>query len=260
VAATCPLDTKALAAVKFRADEDPFVGREVIGQYRIEKKLGEGGMSTVYLAQQTTVQRPAVIKVLKTQVDDKSAERFAIEARAASNLNHPNIVTIYNYGQMDDGTLFLAMEYIDGETLESRIARCGPLPVDRAVHVASQIASALGEAHASGVIHRDLKPANVMIVDRAGEPTFVKVLDFGIAKMLDEVPERELTQAGQVVGTPTYMAPEQARGEKNVDGRADLYGVGAILYRMVTGQRPYTAPIFNALLFAIAQGQLQKPR
>lgn len=237
VAATYLLDTKALSAVKVRsADEDPFVGREVIGQYRIEKKIGEGGMSTVYRAEQTTVQRPAVIKVLKTQVDDKSAARFAIEARAASNLNHPNIVTIYNYGQMDDGTLFLAMEYIDGETLESRIARCGPLPVDRAVHVASQIASALGEAHASGVIHRDLKPANVMIVDRAGEPTFVKVLDFGIAKLDGE----GVTSAGYVIGTPRYMSPEQLLGQP-LDRRSDIYSAGIVLYEMLAGVTPFSA-------------------
>src|SRR5512135_381742 len=178
-APTCQLDTKALSAAKSSA-EDPSKD-PVIGQYRIEKKLGSGGMGSVYLVQQTTVQRPAVIKVLKTQSDDKLdlAARFAIEARAASNLNHPNIVTIYNYGQMEDGTLFLAMEYLEGETLEARIARCGQLSVDRAVHVATQIAHALGEAHAHGVVHRDLKPANVMLVERAGDPDFVKILDFG---------------------------------------------------------------------------------
>jgi tRNA A-37 threonylcarbamoyl transferase component Bud32 len=238
-AATCQLDTKALSAAKIDRDDpltDPLIGRDVIGQYRIEKKLGAGGMGAVYLAQQTSVQRPAVIKVLKSQLDGKldQAARFAIEARAASNLNHPNIVTIYNYGQMEDGTLYLAMEYLEGETLEARIARCGKLPPDRAVHVASQIASALGEAHAHGVVHRDLKPANVMLVPRAGEPDFVKVLDFGIAKLDDA----GVTSTGYVVGTPRYMSPEQLLG-KQLDGRSDVYSAGVVLYEMLAGVTPF---------------------
>ena len=237
-AATSVLDTKALSAVRVSSDEDPLIGREVIGQYRIEKKLGSGGMGTVYLAQQTSVSRPAVIKVLRSQPGGKLdlAARFAIEARAASNLNHPNIVTIYNYGQMEDGTLFLAMEYLEGETLEARIARCGQLPIDRAVHVASQIASALGEAHAHGVVHRDLKPANVMLVARAGEPDFVKVLDFGIAKIDDA----GVTSIGYVVGTPRYMSPEQLLG-KPLDRRSDVYSAGVVLYEMLAGVTPFSS-------------------
>ncbi|HSX22276.1 MAG TPA: serine/threonine-protein kinase [Gaiellaceae bacterium] len=236
-AATSQLDTKALSAAKITAD-DPMIGREVIGQYRIEKKIGSGGMGTVYLAQQTTVQRPAVIKVLKPQAAGKLdlPARFAIEARAASNLNHPNIVTVYNYGQMDDGTLFLAMEYLDGETLESRITRSGPLPVDRAVHVASQIARALGEAHAHGVVHRDLKPANIMLVARDGDPDFVKVLDFGIAKLDDAA----VTSAGYVVGTPRYMSPEQLLGQA-LDRRSDIYSAGIVLYEMLAGVTPFSS-------------------
>lgn len=240
-AATCQLDTKLLSSVTTSGEDplnDPLIGREVIGQYRIEKKLGTGGMGAVYLAQQTSVQRPAVIKVLRGQLDDKLdlAARFAIEAKAASNLNHPNIVTIYNYGAMDDGTLFIAMEYLEGETLEQRIARCGTLPADRAVHVAAQIARALGEAHARGVVHRDLKPANVMLVARAGEPDFVKVLDFGIAKLEDS----GVTSAGYVVGTPRYMSPEQLLG-KPIDGRSDVYSAGVVLYEMLAGVTPFSA-------------------
>ena len=236
-AATCQLDTKLLSAAQSSVD-DPLIGRDVIGQYRIEKKLGSGGMGTVYLAQQTTVQRPAVIKVLRGQLDGKLdlAARFAIEAKAASNLNHPNIVTIYNYGQMDDGTLFLAMEYLEGETLEARIARCGPLSAECAVRVASQIARALGEAHAHGVVHRDLKPANVMLVPRAGETDFVKVLDFGIAKIDDG----GVTSAGYVVGTPRYMSPEQLLG-KPLDCRSDVYSAAVVLYEMLVGKTPFSA-------------------
>jgi serine/threonine-protein kinase len=213
-----------------------MIGREVIGQYRIEKKLGSGGMGTVYLAEQTSVSRPAVIKVLRLQGDssEDGTTRFAIEAKAASSLNHPNIVTIYNYGQMEDGTLFLAMEYIEGETLADRLAKCGQLPVDRAVHIATQIASALGEAHAHGVVHRDLKPANIMLVPRAGGPDFVKVLDFGIAKVDDS----RVTSTGYVVGTPRYMSPEQLLGKK-LDCRSDIYSAGILLYEMLAGSTPF---------------------
>ena len=227
------LDAEVTSSRKI--SDDPLIGRDVIGQYRIEKKLGAGGMGTVYLAQQTSVSRPAVIKVLRSQSDspDGSA-RFAIEAKAASSLNHPNIVTIYNYGQMEDGTLFLAMEYIEGETLADRLARSGQLPVDRVVHIATQIASALGEAHAHGVIHRDLKPANIMLVPRAGGADFVKVLDFGIAKVDDS----RVTSTGYVVGTPRYMSPEQLLGKK-LDCRSDIYSTGILLYEMLAGTTPF---------------------
>ena len=237
-AATCRLDTKALSAAAVSGD-DPLIGREIIGQYRIERRLGIGGMGAVYLAQQTTVSRPAVIKVLRSQLGGGSSEgtaRFAVEAKAASSLNHPNIVTIYNYGAMEDGTLFLAMEYLEGETLAERIERCGQLSVERAVHIAAQIASALGEAHARSVVHRDLKPQNVMLVERAGEPDFVKVLDFGIAKIDDT----GVTAAGYVVGTPRYMSPEQLLG-KRLDCRSDVYSTAIVLYEMLAGKTPFSA-------------------
>jgi eukaryotic-like serine/threonine-protein kinase len=245
MAASDPANTQAATqrlalAVAPRGGDgaDPMIGREVIGQYRIEKKIGSGGMGAVYLAQQTSVARPAVIKVLRSQLGGSSegTARFAVEAKAASSLNHPNIVTIYNYGEMEDGTLFLAMEYIEGETLARRLERCGQLAPDRAVHIAVQIASALGEAHAHGVVHRDLKPQNVMLVDRAGEPDFVKVLDFGIAKLDDA----RVTSAGYVVGTPQYMSPEQLLG-KRLDGRSDIYSVGIVLYEMLVGASPFSS-------------------
>jgi serine/threonine protein kinase len=213
--------------------EDSLIGRDVIGQYRIERKLGVGGMGAVYLAQQTSVSRPAVIKVLRSQSEDPA--RFAVEAKAASRLNHPNIVTIYNYGEMEDGTLFLAMEYIEGETL-AQVIDCGRLPVDRAVRIVMQIAGALGEAHAHGIVHRDLKPANVMLVSRAGDQDFVKVLDFGIAK----VDDAGVTSTGYVVGTPRYMSPEQLLG-KRLDFRSDVYSLGIVLYEMLAGVTPFSS-------------------
>ena len=235
LAATHWISAKASSPRGERGD-DPMIGRVVIGQYSIEKKLGDGGMGAIYLAQQITVSRPAVIKVLRSQLGGSSegTARFAVEAKAASSLNHPNIVTIYNYGEMEDGTLFLAMEYLAGETLAQRIERCGQLPADRAVHIAAQIASALGEAHAHGVVHRDLKPSNVMLVDRAGEADVVKVLDFGIAKLDDTC----VTSAGYVVGTPRYMSPEQLLGQR-LDGRSDIYSAGIVLYEMLAGVTPF---------------------
>src|SRR5215831_7197714 len=171
-------------SAKARAPGDSLTGRTVIGQYLIRKKLGEGAMGAVYLADQITVDRRAVIKVLHPELRDPTwAARFEVEARAASQLNHPHIVTIYNYGAMEDGTLFLAMEHLDGPTLEQVLAKNKQLAPERAVAIAQQIARALAEAHRHGVVHRDVKPSNVMLVSRAGENDFVKVLDFGVAKV-----------------------------------------------------------------------------
>ncbi|HEY5925594.1 MAG TPA: serine/threonine-protein kinase [Kofleriaceae bacterium] len=217
------------------AKSDPLIGAEVIGQYVIRSLLGKGGMGAVYLADQPSVGRRAVIKVLHPvhSRDAGSQARFETEARAASQLNHPNIVTIYNYGAMSDGTLFLAMEHLDGQTLEQLTAK-RRLPLPRAVHIVAQIADALGEAHRNGVVHRDVKPSNVMLVARGQSEDVVKVLDFGIA----HVDGTRLTETGAVCGTPTYMSPEQIRG-KTIDGRSDLYALGCMLFELVTGQPPF---------------------
>jgi tRNA A-37 threonylcarbamoyl transferase component Bud32 len=218
---------------------DPMIGRVVIGQYVIRERLGEGGMGAVYLADQPSVGRQAVVKVMHPSLsrDPLVAPRFEVEARAASQLNHPHIITIYNYGAMeDDGTLFLAMERVDGPSLEEVLEQGGPVPPQRAVNIALQICDALAEAHRHGVVHRDLKPSNIMLARVGRHDDFVKVLDFGIAK----IEGVKMTRTGSVIGTPQYMSPEQLRGS-SVDGRSDLYSLGIILYQMVAGQLPFTA-------------------
>ena len=237
-------------------------GASLDDKYRVVRHLSSGGMGAVYEVEHRGLGKRLAAKLLKPELARRAdlLERFRREARAASAIGHEHIIEVTDLGQTAQKVPFLVMELLQGQTLSALCKAERRLEPARAVHIARQILSALGAAHARGIVHRDLKPENVFLIQRGGDPDFVKLLDFGIVKLLDENEELELTRAGQVVGTPTYMAPEQARGEKNVDGRADLYGVGAILYRMVTGQRPYSAPNFNALLFAIAQGQLTKPR
>jgi serine/threonine-protein kinase len=217
---------------------DPYVGALVAGKFRIEKMLGQGGMGKVYLANHQVLDQKVVLKVLHREYaeDPDTVKRFQHEGRAASRLRHPNVIQVLDFGAMEDGTLFMAMEYLPGQDLSGIIQREFPLGDRRVVRIASQILSALSEAHAQNVIHRDLKPENVMLENRRGEPDFVKVLDFGIAKITDA--KTKLTQAGLVCGTPEYMSPEQARGA-DLDPRSDLYSVGVIIYQMVTGLLPF---------------------
>jgi len=201
-------------------------------RYRIVRHLARGGMAEVYLAHDQLLDRPVALKVLFPEfaADRSFVERFRREARAAANLNHPNIVSIYDWGE-EDGTYFIVMEYVDGRTLREVIRGDGPLHPTRAAEIGADIAAGLGFAHRNGVIHRDVKPGNVMI---AG---LVKVTDFGIARAGD--PAEQLTQTGAVMGTATYFSPEQAQGQ-NIDPRSDVYSLGVVLYEMVTGRPPFT--------------------
>jgi serine/threonine protein kinase len=243
------------------ADEALPSGFRLDDKYVIIRHLSTGGMGAVYEVEHAPLGKRLAAKVLLPELAKRPRllERFRREARAASATGHENIVEVTDLGQTPQRAPFLVMELLQGRTLGAELKQ-GPISPERAVHIARQILSALSAAHGHGIVHRDLKPENIFLIKRGSDNDFVKVLDFGIAKMLDEVDERELTQAGQVVGTPTYMAPEQARGDKTIDGRADLYAVGAILYRMVTGHRPFSGDSFNALLFAIAQGNPVRPR
>ena len=219
---------------------DPLIGAVVGERYRIVSRIGVGGMGAVYRAEHTMMRRDLAIKVLLSELGGREefARRFEREAESASRLAHPNIITVTDFGRTPDGALFLAMEFLAGDSLTSLIDQ-GPLPRERALAIVRQILRALDHAHAAGVVHRDLKPDNIMLVERDGQRDVVKILDFGIAKVTEPASGQEvLTQAGVIFGTPEYLSPEQAVGE-GVDARADLYAAGVILYEMLAGRRPF---------------------
>ena len=218
---------------------DPLVGQMVAGRFKVEELIGQGGMGKVYRARHLALDRLICLKMLKPALleDPTLVGRFEREAKAASRLNHPNGIQILDFGRDTDGGLFIAMEYVQGKDLRIVLRDEWPLEEARLCNIMSQVLSALGEAHAHNVIHRDLKPENIMVEQRRDQLDFVKVLDFGIAKILDsDMPG--LTRADVVCGTPQYMAPEQATGS-SLDQRCDLYAVGVILYQMATGHLPF---------------------
>jgi serine/threonine-protein kinase len=222
---------------------ESLVGTVLADRYRIERLLGAGGMGAVYRAEHVLMRKACAVKVLHremTQVREVVA-RFEREAVAAARIEHPNVAAATDFGQLPNGSFYLVLEFIEGTSLSQQIAERGAMPEQRALLIARQIAEALAAAHAAGVVHRDLKPDNVMLVARDGMLDFVKVLDFGIAKVQFDTAVSEqqaLTRMNTVMGTPEYMSPEQARGEP-VDHRADIYAVGAILYEMLLGTSPF---------------------
>jgi serine/threonine-protein kinase len=219
---------------------DPFIGTIVGERYRIVSRIGVGGMGAVYRAEHTMMRRDLAIKVLLPELGGKEefARRFEREAESASRLTHPNIITTTDFGRTAEGSLFLVMEFLAGQSLSEAIS-AGPMPPARALAIQRQILRALEHAHAAGIVHRDLKPENIMLVERDGQRDVVKILDFGIAKVTQPQSGGEaLTQAGVIFGTPEYLSPEQALGEA-VDVRADIYAAGVILYEMLAGRRPF---------------------
>ena len=252
----CGVCGKAIASTEPAAHpaigEPPvMIGREIAGRYRILAKLGEGGMGAVFRAEQISLRRTVAVKLLRPEIvgNPMLLRRFNAEAEAVAKLSHPNTVGIYDFGQDTDGTLFIAMELIEGRSLRQAIHAEAPLLPRRALAIARQVAASLADAHARSIVHRDLKPDNVMLQDRGRERDIVRVLDFGIAKLRDDSRQTQqaMTQQGDMLGTPQYMAPEQIRGEA-VDGRTDVYALGCLLYVMVTGRLPHEAPTILALL------------
>ena len=229
--------------MNFELPPDPRVGTVLADRYRIDSVLGEGAMGKVYAAEHVLMRKRLAVKVLHRELSSvpELVARFEREAMAAANIDHPNIASATDFGKLEDGAVFLALELVEGRCLRDEIAK-GPIPPLRALHIARQIAAALGSAHALSIVHRDLKPENVMLVEKAGDPDFVKVLDFGVARVpigesgpLNTGP---ITRAGMVFGTPEYIPPEQALGQPS-DGRADLYSLGVMLFEMLTGERPF---------------------
>lgn len=223
-----------------KPDRD-LIGKIWCERFEILDFIGRGGMGNVFKARQLQIDREIALKVIhrKLTTDEKQVKRFEREAQASSKLSHPNNIRVYDYGTGEDGRLFIAMEYLQGQTLADLIASEGPMPAKRVVHLTRQLLKALAEAHQLGLVHRDLKPENIFLCDVYGETDFVKVLDFGIAKSLTGDKEQaDLTQTGFICGTPRYISPEQALGQP-VDGRADLYAVAVLMYEMLTGRPPF---------------------
>ena len=217
-----------------------------LGPYAIVSQLGSGGMGVVYEATDPRLKRMVAIKLLPPDLtrDDTAKQRFLQEAQAASALDHPNICTIFEINETDDGQLYLVMAHYDGETLKERIAR-GPLALDDALDIATQVGQGLAEAHGAGIVHRDIKPAN-LLVTKSG---VVKILDFGLAKLAGT---EGVTQTGTTVGTVAYMSPEQARGQQ-VDHRTDIWSLGVVLYEMLAGTPPFRGENLAAVVHAILE-------
>ena len=254
-----PLSTNVPAAgmaAPAPAPPDPYVGQTLVGRYYVEKKLGEGGMGAVYQARHVTLEKEVALKVLHGEFSRKPdlVERFLREAKAASKIRHENVIDISDFGQTPNGAVFFAMEFLKGRDLHDLLARAKingeVLPWSRTRNIFLQICAALQAAHDKGIVHRDLKPENIYLVEWAGQPDFVKLLDFGIAKMTEVEEgseERKLTRTGMLFGTPEYMSPEQARGDK-ADHLVDIYAMGCILYQLITGDVPFRADNFMGIL------------
>jgi serine/threonine protein kinase len=236
----CPMDGEALVKLA-----DPWLGRTIAGRYVVEEKIGGGGMGVIYRGRHQVIDRDVAIKFMHPRFtqDAKSRQRFLGEARAANQMNHEHVIDITDFGETEDGLVYLVMEYLQGRTLESEISHVGLMSPARALHIAAQTAGGLARAHELDVFHRDVKPGNVFLIKRGSDPDFVKLLDFGIARF-----EREsrITDAGTLMGTPEYLAPEQMQGK--VGPLTDTYALGCVLFEMVTGRPPFTGNMSEVLV------------
>jgi len=239
----CPFCGGKLAAL-VKKPQDPLVGKVIDNKYVVLERIGTGAMGSIYRAEHRALSKQIALKVLHRHLltEESHVKRFHREAKAASRLNHPNAIAMLDFGQTEDGLSYIAMEFLPGRDLCRILFEEGRLAEERVVRIAAQILDALDEAHAAGVIHRDLKPENIMVEPLRSNPDFVKVLDFGIAKIRDFTGHESSsfkTATGMVFGTPEYMSPEQIRGEE-LDGRSDLYSLGVLVYQMLSGELPFT--------------------
>jgi serine/threonine protein kinase len=263
----CPEDKSPLQADStiIDAPSDPLIGQTLDNKYRLEERLGIGGMGTVYRARHVLIDRVVAVKVLNPRfVEDEAARvRFRREAKAAGRLQHTNAVAVTDFGQTPSGYVYIVMELLEGRTLREILAKEAPLETARAVSIMLQTSAAVAAAHEAGVIHRDLKPANIFITQKPDVPAVVKVLDFGIAKLaaetLDDDEPKNLTQFGAMIGTPRYMSPEQCNGLA-LTPAADVYSLGVILYEMLTGIVPFTGSTPLAIAMKHASDAPRDPR
>ena len=232
----------------------------VVGQYRLERELGEGGMGKVYLARHALLKRPTALKMLKPHLaSDEIVARFEREVQLASQLTHPNTIEIYDYGRTPDGVFYYVMEYLEGETLDKIVAAQGPMPVARVLHVLRQVCAALKEAHDRGLVHRDIKPHNIMLCRRGGEYDLVKILDFGLVKDVEGRQSRNISQFQKMLGTPLYMSPERIRNPADADARADIYSVGATGFYLLTARELFETTGEHDLVYHVIHTPPRRP-
>jgi serine/threonine-protein kinase len=250
--------------MEYAAADDPLIGAQV-GNYEVKRKLGEGGMGAVYLAEHPLIGKKVALKVLHAEFasNDDVVSRFFNEAKAVNDIQHPNIVDIIDYGVIPragaEAMVYFIMEFLGGRSLADIVRNESPLAPERALRVSLQIADALGASHRANIVHRDLKPDNVILINRRREPDFVKVLDFGIAKLTGDQPGSRRTRTGIVMGTPAYMSPEQCEGRGEVDHRTDVYALGILLYEMLTGRVPFEGEGYGEVLVQHLTQAPQKP-
>lgn len=241
------------------AGSDPLIGRVIDGRYAVEEVLGEGGMGLVYRARHVKLDKPLALKVLRAEVSMNTdvIDRFQQEAKAATAIGNEHIIDVSDFGTLEDGSTYFVMEMLQGTDLTGAIETAVRMPAERVVHIGKQLCRALGAAHGVGIVHRDLKPDNIFLIERSGSSDFVKVLDFGIAKVGSRT--SKLTRTGQIFGTPHYMSPEQCSGAP-VDHRTDIYALGVILYEMCTGSVPFDAEHIMAVLTKHMHDTVEPPK